>query len=114
MDGHLHFLEVKNNEIFKKNTWHISTKNVRLVPEWVGNLEKFGFEPKKVCMESFDGCGPCLTSVNRSKSVFFSAEKANSDFKRGIYDYNCNWNKAQDVLKSDSEELHLSSDCFLR
>ena len=48
------------------------------MPEWVGNLEKFGFEPKKVCMESFDGCAPCLTSVNRSKSIFFSAEKANS------------------------------------
>ena len=78
MDGHLHFLEVKNSEILKENTLHISTENVWLVAGRVGNLEKFGIEPKKVGMESFDGCAPCLTSVNRSKSIFFSAEKANS------------------------------------
>ena len=78
MDEHLHFLEVQNSEILKENTLHISTENVWLVAGRVGNLEKFGFEPKKVGMESFDACAPCLTSVNRSKSIFFSAEKANS------------------------------------
>ena len=48
MDGHLHFLEVKNSEILIENTLHISTENVWLVAGRAGNLEKFGFEPKKV------------------------------------------------------------------
>ena len=43
MDGHLHFLEVKNSEILIENTLHISTENVWLVAGRVGNLEKFGF-----------------------------------------------------------------------
>ena len=49
----------------------------------VGNLKKYGFEPKKFGMESFDGLQPCLTSVNRSESIFFMAQKANSVGKVG-------------------------------
>ena len=60
-------LEVKNRELSKKSMCGRAK-----------NLKKYGFEPKKFGMESFDGWQPCLTSVNRRESIFFAAEKANS------------------------------------
>ena len=73
----VYILEVKNRELFKK-----------YMCGRLGYLKKYGFAPKKFGMESFDGFGPCLTSVNRSESIFFTAEKANSVWSQTLNEPN--------------------------